>query len=278
MEIDCRRFGQPHPSMPRIPPILAFTALLCFAAASAEAAPRLQRVIDAGELRVCIWPDYYGISYRNPKTRLLSGLDIDIAAELGRELGVTVRYVDNNFQQLVERLVQDECDIAMHGVGVTPARSRQLQFTKPTMRSDVYAIASRSSGAVRRWEDLDKPGRVIAVQAGTIMEPLMRQYLKQAQLLAVHAPQTREQEVESGRADAFMTDFAYSRRMLALTDWARLVSAPAPFYLTDYAYALAPGDTSLLDRVNLFIDALRRDGRLLQFARRHQLGAIIVTH
>src|SRR5205085_610212 len=148
---------------------------------------------------------------------------------------------------------------------------------KPTMRSDVYAIASRSSAAVRRWEDLDKPGRVIAVQAGTFMEPLMRQYLKRSRLISVRPPQTREQEVESGRADAFMADFAYSRRMLAMTDWARLVSSPEPFNLTDYGYALAPGDTSLLERVNVFIDAIRQDGRLLRFARKHRLDATIVT-
>jgi cyclohexadienyl dehydratase len=263
--------------MPFIPPSLAAAAMLCLVAASADAMPRLQRVIEAGELRVCIWPGYYGVTYRNPKTRLLSGLDIDIAAELGKDLGVAVRYVDSSFQKLVERLANNECDIAMHGVGITPARRSQLQFTQPTMRSDVYAIASRSSAAVRRWEDLDKPGRVIAVQAGTVMEPLMRQYLKQARLLAVQPPQTREQEVESGRADAFMTDFPYSQRMLALTDWARLVSAPAPFHPLDYAYALAPGEASLLNRVDGFIDTIRQDGRLLRLARKHRLDAIIVT-
>src|ERR1700709_2533042 len=132
-------------SMPLIPFNYLLAVMLCMLAASAEAMPRLQRVIEAKELRVCIWPDYYGISYRNPKTRLLSGLDIDIATELGKDLGVTVRYVDSDFQKLVERLVNDDCDIAMHGVGITPARRSQLQFTKPTMRSDIYAIASRSS-------------------------------------------------------------------------------------------------------------------------------------
>ena len=263
--------------MTLIPRRLALACMLCIAAASASATPRLQRVLETQTLRVCIWPEYYGITYRNPKTRLLSGVDIDISAEFGKELGVVVQYVDSDFQKLVERLANDECDVAMHSVGITPARRSQLQFTKPTMRSDVYAIVSRTSNAVRRWEDLDKPGRVIAVQAGTLMEPLMRQTLKHARLLAVQPPQTREQEVESGRADAFMTDFPYSRRMLALTDWARLVSAPEPFHLTDYAYALAPGDTSLLDRMNAFIDTIRQDGRLRQFARKHQLDAIIVT-
>ena len=261
--------------------LAAAVLVLAFAAASlavrAVAAPsRLDRVRDSKELRVCIWPDYYGVTYRNPKTRLLSGFDIDIANELGHEIGVAIRYVDSSFTQLIDRLIDDDCDIAMHAVGMTPARRARLQFTKPYMRSDIYAIASRSSGAVRQWEDIDKPGRVIAVLAGTMMEPVMRQSLKQARLMLVTSPQSREQEVESGRADAFVTDFPYSRRMLDLTDWATLVPPPAPFHLTDYAYAFAPGDASLRNRVDAFLDVIRKDGRLLRFARKHKLDPVIL--
>jgi ABC-type amino acid transport substrate-binding protein len=35
---------------------------------------------------VCIWPDYYGITWRNPRTQQLTGIDIDLSAELGRDL------------------------------------------------------------------------------------------------------------------------------------------------------------------------------------------------
>ena len=55
--------------MPVIPPSLAVAAMLFFVAASAGATPRLQRVTEAKALRVCIWPEYYGVTYRNPKTR-----------------------------------------------------------------------------------------------------------------------------------------------------------------------------------------------------------------
>ena len=49
---------------------------------------RLERILEKRELRVCIWPDYYSITYRNPKTLQLSGIDIDMANEFGKELGV----------------------------------------------------------------------------------------------------------------------------------------------------------------------------------------------
>jgi cyclohexadienyl dehydratase len=237
---------------------------------------RLERVLAANELRVCIWPDYYSMSYRNPRTMELRGIDIDLSADFARELGVKVRYIDSSFARLIENLVGDRCDIAMHGVGITPARQEQLAFTQAYLRSDIYAIAPRSSTTVQSWADLDQPGRVIAVQAGTVMEPVMGKALRHARLLVVRPPMTRENEVEAGRADAFMTDYPYSRRMLDQTDWARLVSPPQRFHTTDYAWALALGDDSLRARADAYLSAIKKDGRLLRFAVQHKLDPIVV--
>lgn len=61
----------------------------------------------------------------------------------------------------------------------------------------------------------------------------MRQKLQQAQLSVLDTPFAREQEVESGRADVFMTDYPYSRRMLARPpDWARLVAPSTTYHIT----------------------------------------------
>jgi cyclohexadienyl dehydratase len=251
---------------------------VCAQAPAVAAAPeRLQRVLDAGQLRVCVWPQYYGITYRNPKTGQLSGIDIDIATALGKELGVRIRFVDSSFGELADKLLTDQCDIAMHAVGITPARSAQLAFTQPYLRSDIYAVTAINNRAIRSWADLDQPGRVIAVQAGTVMEPIMKRSLRQATLLVVKPPMSRENEVESGRADAFMTDFPYGQRMLDLTNWAHVIASPQPFHQTDYAYALAPGDPSLLERVDRFMQVLRADKRLLQFARTYRLDSILLA-
>ena len=80
---------------------------------------RLQRIQTAQTLRVCIWPDYYGISFRNPKTLQLSGIDVDLARELARELGVAVSFVDSSFATLIEDVLSDRCDIAMFAIGLT---------------------------------------------------------------------------------------------------------------------------------------------------------------
>jgi ABC-type amino acid transport substrate-binding protein len=236
----------------------------------------VDRIAASKELRVCIWPDYFGISYRNPRTLQPEGIDIDQAQAFAKDLGVGLRFVDSSFAKLVDDLTQDKCDIAMFGIGITPARVEKLRFTKPYLVSDIYAITTKSNRRIKTWADIDQSGVVVAVAKGTLHEAVMRDKLKSATLMANATPQGREQDVESGRADVFMTDYPFSRRMLEQTDWARLVSPPATYHLTSYAYAVAPGDDRWHARAERFVADVKKDGRLVAAAKRHQLEPIVV--
>ncbi|WP_416383980.1 ABC transporter substrate-binding protein [Roseateles microcysteis] len=257
-------------------------SLLAFGTRPAQAqsvqagASTLERVRSSGKLRVCIWPDYYGITYRNPRNDKLEGIDIELSAELARDLKVKLQYVESSFPQLVEDLKSERCDVAMFAVGMLPQRKAVLDFTQPYLQSDIYAVTTRANRVVRQWSDLDKPGVVVAVQAGTFMEPVMAQALKQATLRTVKPPETRERELEAGRVDAFMTDYPYSRRLLDNADWARLVAPPQPFFVLPYAYAIKQGDAPWLARLNEFVATIKRDGRLSAAAGRNGLSDIVV--
>ena len=236
---------------------------------------RLDQVMSDRVVRVCIWPDYYGITYRNPKTQQLAGVDVDMANALGKDLGVNVEFVDSAFSRLIDDVTGDRCDVAMFAIGVTPARAEKLRFTSPHLASDIYAITSRNNRRVVDWDDIDKSGVVVAVAKGTVHEPVMKNKLKAAHLIVLDTPFAREQEVESGRADVFMTDYPYSRRFLANADWARLVSPTRAYHVTPYAYAVKPGDDAWFERVERFVGEVKRDGRLLDAARRHKLESIV---
>jgi ABC-type amino acid transport substrate-binding protein len=255
-------------------PLLA-AALLLSLAAHAEP-PRLDRILAEKKVRVCIWPDYYGISYRNPKTLKLSGIDIDMAEALGKDLGVAVEFVDSSFARLIADLSEERCDVAMFAIGINPQREEKLRFTRPHLASDIYAITSRGNRRIKTWDDIDKPGSVVVVAKGTLHEPVMKQRLGAAELRVVDTPHAREQEVESGRADVFMTDFPFSQRMLETTDWARLVKPTATYHVTPYAYAMKPGDDAWHARMERFVADVKQDGRLLAAARRHKLDPIVV--
>ncbi|MGE4280040.1 MAG: ABC transporter substrate-binding protein [Magnetospirillum sp.] len=245
-------------------------------ASPARAQSHLDRIKAQGEVRVCIWPDYYSITYRNTRTGALEGIDIDMAKELAKDLGVKLTFVDSSFRTLIADLSEDKCDVSMHGIGITPARQEKLDFTQPHLRSGVYAITSKNNQAVSSWQDIDKPGVIVAAQAGTFMVDVMKAELKQATLSVVATPEAREQEVMAGRADLFVTDYPYSRKMLARHDWAKLLAPPQPLAPTSYAYAINKGDQEWLATLDSFVARTKKDGRLLKAAINNGLEAIVV--
>lgn len=255
----------------------AFLVALCLTlyANLALGAERLHDIRGRGELRVCIWPEYYGVSYRNPKSGAVAGVDADMARDLAAQLKVSLKFVDSSFAQLKEDLLGNRCDVGMFAVAITPARQAVMDFTQPHLFSDVYAVTSRSNANVRSWQDIDRPNRVVAVAAGTYHEPLMRERLRAAKLLVVSAPATREGEVESGRADVFMSDYPFTRRMIKDHDWVRIIAPDKPFHLLNYAYAIAPGQPGWLAELNQFVQNQQRSGRLRLLAQRYDLQAII---
>ena len=76
-------------ALPRLLAIAASTllGLLAFAPA-ASAGPVVDRIQARGTVKVCIWPDYYGITWRNPRTQLLTGIDIELSVALAQDLTV----------------------------------------------------------------------------------------------------------------------------------------------------------------------------------------------
>jgi len=234
------------------------------------------RVKLSRSVRVCIWPDYYGITYRNPRTQELVGIDIDLAQELATDLSSKVEFVDSSFSSLISDVLAERCDVAMFAVAMLAQRMQLLRFTRPYLRSDIYAITTRASAAVKQWSDIDRPGIVVGTQAGTFMEPVMAATLKHARLVSIRPPQTRERELEGGRIDVFMTDYPYSRRLLDNADWATLISPPKPFHVMPYGYAVKPGDDSWYSVVDEFVARVQKDGRLEALAKRHGLAAMVV--
>lgn len=263
--------------MPTFSLLLLIGSLLFSMGSSAEShsQDRLARIQQASLLRVCIWPDYYSITYRNPKTQTLSGIDIEMAQQLSSDLGVALEFVDSSFSKLIDDVVTDRCDIAMFGIGVTESRQQSLRFSTPHLISDIYAISSRTNRRIQDWSNIDQTGTIVAVAKGTLHEPVMKAKLNQAELLILDSPFAREQEVRSGRADVFMTDYPYSQRFLASAEWARLISPPNEYHRTPYAYAMQPGDDRWHTRVEKFVSTIKSDGRLLRAARRYQLDPII---
>ena len=151
-----------------------------------------------------------------------------------------------------------------------------MAFSQPYLRSGIYAVTTQTNDTDQALGGSGpQSGNVVAVQKDTYMDGYARREMKAARIVAVTRPQEREEEVQAGRADAFLTDYPYGQRMLAFHPWARLVVPDVPVQPTPYAYAVAPGDAAWLERVNAFVAAIKADGRLESIAARYKLTPIV---
>ncbi|HEX9469171.1 MAG TPA: transporter substrate-binding domain-containing protein, partial [Bradyrhizobium sp.] len=65
---------------------------------------RLFEVTKSKKLRVCQFPLYYSISFRNPKTGEIEGIDADLSKELAKELGAELEIVESSFGTFIADL------------------------------------------------------------------------------------------------------------------------------------------------------------------------------
>lgn len=254
--------------------IAAVVALAPPALAHPEAS-HLERISISQELRVCIWPEYYAISYKNPQTGTLEGIDIDIAKELAKELKVELQFVETSFGAFIADLQADKCDIGMFGVGATLSRATAVEFSEPYIVTSIYGVTQKGHPKIKSWADMDQEGVTVAVTLGSYVETFMKGYLKTARVHTVQPPATREGEVAAGRADILMTDYPIAKKLESLHDWAKIIEPSEPLAVTPYAYVVAPGDSIWLNYVNLFVKTIKRDGRLEKYGKKHALGPIV---
>jgi cyclohexadienyl dehydratase len=235
---------------------------------------RLFEVTKSKKLRVCQFPLYYSISFRNPKTGQIEGIDADLAKELAKELDASLEIVESGFGTFIADLQANKCEIGMFGVGASLKRAQAVEFSKPYLVTNVYAV-TRKDGAIKTWADVDKKGIKAAVSLGSYIEPFMKSYLKNAEVVSVAPPNTREGELVAGRVDIIMTDYPTAIKVTDEFDWAKTIEPNEKLAVTPYAYVVPQGDQIWLNFINLFVDTIKLDGRLLQAAKRHKLDPIV---
>ena len=103
----------------------------------------------------------------------------------------------------------------------------------------------------------------------------MKSYLKNAKVVSVAPPATREQELMARRVDAEIVDYPTAQKVTADFDWAAVVEPSEKLLATPFAYVVPPGDQVWLNYGTLFVDTITRDGRLAAAAERNKLGPIV---
>jgi ABC-type amino acid transport substrate-binding protein len=132
--------AQRHRGWRSLPGMLAALMLcaLTFGPASAQQptgrreAPEISRIVQRGELVVAMLktdsPPFFYV-----RDQQLLGIDVDMAKEIAKELGVNVRFDRSatTFNEVVDKVSRGEVDMAISKLSRTLARGRAVLFSDP---------------------------------------------------------------------------------------------------------------------------------------------------
>jgi polar amino acid transport system substrate-binding protein len=213
--------------------------------------------VAADPLRVGMELSYPPFEMTDPQGRP-AGVSVKLAEALGRHLGRPVVIENVAFDGLIPALKARHVDCVISSMTATPERAKSIAFSEPYLRTGLaLLIATRSP--VTSADELDAPGRVVAVKQGTTGQQWAAATLKRARLLVLDTEAAAVLEVLQGRADAFIYDSmsVYTNHRKHST---KTRAALAPFKEESWAVGLRQGDDELRRQVNEFLQSFRADG------------------
>ncbi|MFD7369733.1 transporter substrate-binding domain-containing protein [Nocardiopsis alba] len=228
---------------------------------SGEAADesRLDRVLDAGVIRVCTTGDYRPFTYLDPETDEFVGIDVDMARDLADDLGVEVEWVQTSWDDLMEDFLAD-CDIAVGGISISTDRSRQVYFSAPVMEDGKTPITlCENVDDYRTIEQINRPGVRSIMPSGGTNEIFAEEHYPEGTLIR-HDNNTVFDEIVAGNADVMTTDA--SETLWVANEYEELcaVHPEEPFDYFEKAFMLPRGDEVMKHYVDQWLNIALHDG------------------
>lgn len=243
--------------------ILALLAgLMGPAAATAQDAPVLQRIVDSGKLRVGTSGTQPPFSVKSKDGKLI-GYEIDIATLVARAMGVELVLVEKPFGDLLDALNAGEVDVVMSGMTMTPARNLRAAFIGPYMVSGKSILTKSSTlAAISEAQEIDRANLKVAALRGSTSEGFVRRVAPKVQLTLAESYDDAVKQVIDGTVDALVADFPICALSVLRHPDAGLATLTEPLTIEPIGVAVSAGDSLLLNMMENYLGALEAVGVL----------------
>ena len=228
--------------MPVLRSFLILLIGLCLQLPAAAQSNRLDDIIARGVLRVGTTGDYKPFSYRADPSASFIGLDIELAGQLAKALGVRVELVPTSWPTMMEDLAEDRFDISMSGVSISLDRQKKALYSIPYLRDGKTPITRcENQERFQTLAQIDQAGVRLIVNPGGTNERFARANIKNAAIAVYPDNVTIFDQIVAGKADLMITDAIETRLQQKLKPQLCALHADKPFDFSEKAY-LMPRD------------------------------------
>lgn len=243
---------------------LALCGLLLLAGCR-ETDPSLQRIQQAGILRVGMDPSWPPFEYVNAEGEIV-GLDVDLARAIGQQLGVDVHLVVSGWEGLIAAMAAGQFDAAISALPYDPWRTQEVAYSVSYFNAGPVIVALLDGGVS---EERDLEGRTVHVEFGSEGDVQARRLRRRVPGFEIVPHDTPREALDAVAADAAGAAVATSVAIvdavsarLYIRDEPRLQIVGDPLYDESYVIGV-PLDARALQRaIDDALAEMRESGEL----------------
>lgn len=223
--------------------------------AGAAGPSQLDKVIEAGTVRVAVLPDYPPWSVQTPGGEF-EGYDIDIAHKLAEALGVELELVATDGSGRLPLLKSDRVDVNISEWTSTDERAKEAGFTIPYVAHGAR-VAYRTDNPVASYADL--AGKTVSVARGSTNDSIMTKDFPETTVERFETIADAVAALKAGKVDALVEGASTVSQMAEEDDTLAVIDAPAlnPALVS---MGVLQGDQVWLNYLNNFIRNLNASG------------------
>lgn len=209
----------------------------------------------------------------------LVGFDIELANAVGEDLGVSVEFVQINWNTKENELESKNVDLLWNGMTITPEREAMWEISEPYMLNEQVAIIRKADES--KFDTLDKmlSSDKWAAESGSAGSDLINDL--GATLIGVNAQISVLTELNSGSADIGVMDSVMANYYVnesGSTYSSSLMVSPVKIATEEEYYGIAArkGEVALMDKINTSLAKLWADGTISDIAEKYGLSDVVL--
>jgi polar amino acid transport system substrate-binding protein len=234
-----------------------------FAGIAIAAGIALSGTANAETLKVGSTPTGVPFTFLDTKSNQVTGVMVDIMAEIAKEAGYDVAIDPLAWSALIPSLTSGKIDVISAAMFATPARAEVVDFTDTVYGYGEGLVVSKSDEkSYTRFEDLK--GEVIGAQIGAVyIKPLQDSGLF-SEVKGYETIQDMLRDVNAGRIKAAFADYPIVAYQIAQNNFpnTRLATSYKATMTGNIGIAIAKGNPERLAKLNAAIAKIKADGRI----------------
>lgn len=229
--------------------MLLLVVNFCFKAQAAS----LEEIKQRGYIKVSTNAEFDPFEYIEGDD--IIGIDIDIAKNVAKKLGVELRINDISFDGLILELSNKTCDFVIAAMSESEEKSKSVDFSESYYTAKQMIVVLNSSD-IKSAEDL--VGKKIGVQFGCSGALYCSEHYGESNIVTYTKITDAGFDLQNKTLDAIVVDDLPAKKLLKMLGNSAKVIEDSLFE-EHYKVAVPKGETELLNFINLTINTMKQN-------------------